>query len=233
MIKLSKRLKAIAEYVGKTDKIADIGTDHAFLPIYLVQNSLVKSAIAMDIRKGPLEKARLHIKESGLDDLIETRLSDGMKKLLPSEVDTVVIAGLGGNLMINILEAAKFLKPFLKNYILSPHSEWDLVRKYLLENSYDIVSEDMIKDEGKYYIILKVKDTDSLKGYDREIYYKFGYFLIKNKNEILKEYLEKELIKYKDILDSLTGSKSTDLIDKRKTEIQEYISLILEAKNEM
>ena len=106
-MELSKRLKAVAELVTPGQKIADIGTDHAYIPIWLVEEKRAVSAIAMDINQGPLAKAKENIELHGLSSYIETRLSDGMKKLCPNEADSVIIAGMGGGLVMKILEDVK------------------------------------------------------------------------------------------------------------------------------
>ena len=105
---LSQRLKLIAAFVPQDSRIADIGTDHGFVPIYLAKQGRIKSALAMDVRKGPLERAAVHIKEAAVSDIpIETRLSDGLQKLKPGEADTVIVAGMGGELELRILRDGK------------------------------------------------------------------------------------------------------------------------------
>ena len=113
------------------DVVADIGCDHGFVPIYLVKQLISPKAIAMDIGKGPLQRAAGHIQESGLEDRIETRLSNGMEQLKIGEVDTVILSGIGGPLMIQILEAGKEVVQSLKELVLSPQSEVEEVRRYL------------------------------------------------------------------------------------------------------
>ena len=103
-MKLSKRLETVASFVPKGSNIADIGTDHGYVPIYLVREGQAEHAVAMDVRKGPLERARAHVAEAGLGSRIDVRLSDGLAGLKPGEADCVVIAGMGGELIIHILE---------------------------------------------------------------------------------------------------------------------------------
>lgn len=102
-MKLSKRLEMVASFVGIQAQIADVGTDHGYIPIALVEQKLVKKAIAMDIKPGPLERAREHIRQYGLQEKIETRLSDGVKQLSVGEADTVIIAGMGGELVLSLI----------------------------------------------------------------------------------------------------------------------------------
>ena len=106
-MQLSRRLTLIASMVDKTDSVADVGTDHGYVPIYLVENNIVSKAIAMDINQGPLTRADENIKRKGLDNRITTRLSDGVRELKPGETDAIVVAGMGGQLIIKILEEGR------------------------------------------------------------------------------------------------------------------------------
>ena len=106
-MELSKRLYAVAGLVTKGASVADIGTDHGYIPIYLIEQGISPKAIALDINKGPLERARMHIVGHGLKDRIETRLSDGLEAVMPGEVDTMIAAGMGGGLIIKILTEGK------------------------------------------------------------------------------------------------------------------------------
>ena len=155
LIKLSKRLLTVANMVTKGSVVADIGTDHGYLPIYLVQNSISEHVIAMDVNKGPLNKASLNIRQLHLEDKIDTRLSDGLNILKRNEANTVTICGMGGKLIAKILESGKDKISPDNELILSPQSEIQQFREYLLQSGYRIVKEDMILDEGKFYVIIK------------------------------------------------------------------------------
>ena len=97
-MELSKRLQAVADLVTEGASVADIGTDHGYIPIYLIEHHIAEKVIALDINRGPLERARMHIVGHGLKEKIETRLSDGLEKVLPGEVDTMIAAGMGGGI---------------------------------------------------------------------------------------------------------------------------------------
>ena len=157
MIKLSKRLAMVASFVPKGSRIADIGTDHGYLPICLVEQGICPGAVAMDVGRGPLGRANAHIREHGLSGVIETRLSDGLARLRPGEADTVVMAGMGGQLVIHILENGRHMWESLENLILSPQSDLAQVRRWLEENGFQIEREDMVLDEGKYYTAMLAK----------------------------------------------------------------------------
>lgn len=229
-MKLSRRLELVASFVEPGSRIADVGTDHGYVPIWLVEQNTAVSAIAMDVRPGPLERAQKHIKLHGLEERIETRLSDGVSKLNSGEADTVVIAGMGGELVIHILEEGRHVWDSVKTWILSPQSELDKVRRYLEDQGFCIVKEDMTCDEGKYYTVMKViRGTMNLS---RDSYYLYGKYLSEHKNPVLKEFLNKEKCLYQNVLKQLElhgteGSKS------RKQEILLQLQWIEEILNEM
>ncbi|MFQ8841601.1 MAG: class I SAM-dependent methyltransferase [Clostridium fessum] len=152
-VKLSKRLERIASFVQPGSRVADIGTDHGYVPIWLVQKGVCPSALAMDVRKGPLERAEEHVEEVGLSGKIELRLSDGLAKLKAGEADTVVIAGMGGKLTCRILEQGRHVwenwSEGKERLILSPQSEQDEVRHFLEEQGFSILREAMLTERGK------------------------------------------------------------------------------------
>lgn len=156
--KLSLRLQAVADFVTNGNRVADIGTDHGFLAIYLIQSGRCPHAVAMDVRKGPLQRAREHIAAAGLTDRIDTRLSDGAAALAPGEAESAVIAGMGGLTVIQILEAAKAAQGWLglREWILEPQSDLAKVRRYLWENGFSINRENLVLEDGKYYPVLHV-----------------------------------------------------------------------------
>ena len=153
IINISERLKCVAGLVNKGARVADIGTDHAYLPIYLVQNGISNKGYACDVRKEPLRRAKLHIDEYGLSDKITTQLCDGLKGISKGDVDTVTICGMGGKLMKNILKAGIDKLGNNTQLVLSAQSELRDFRKYLLETGIDIKSEHMLLEDGKYYFI--------------------------------------------------------------------------------
>ena len=165
---LSNRMEAVVNMVSpQSFVIADIGCDHAYVSIALVERKLAQKVIAMDVRKGPLEIAKKNVTAYAMTDEIELRLSDGLDKILPGEADVIVIAGMGGLLIRDILERGKKIldvdgkRPEL---ILQPQSDLAEVRIFLQENAYDIQQEKMLIEEGKYYTIIKaVPKRDKVK----------------------------------------------------------------------
>lgn len=205
---LSKRLKAVADMVTMGNNAADIGTDHGYVPIYLVKNNISKQAYAMDINEGPLKIADKNIRFEGLDTKITTVLSNGMDKLKDNMAETVIIAGMGGDLIVDILSKGKNIKG-IKELVLSPHKRVDLVRKYLVGNHWKIAEERMVIDSGKYYIIIRAVKGEEKEYTDVELIY--GRFLLEHKNKTLEQYLIKENEKFSNILNRMkkSGSRNT------------------------
>lgn len=214
-MQLSKRLYEISQMVTKGNRLVDIGTDHGYIPIYLVKYGEIPSALAMDINKGPILRAYEHIKENGLEDKIETRLSDGLCKYSKGEGDSVIIAGMGGALTVKILTEGKDKLEGISELILSPQSEIFLVREYLQRENYIIIEEKMVFDEGKYYTIIKAvegKDSNTYSEFEME----YGYVLIKNRDEVFKQFLIKEREKYQNIVKRLKDNPSEISKKRRK-----------------
>ena len=201
---LSKRLTTIASLVPAGSRVADVGTDHGYTPIYLVKNGIAVSAIAMDVRKGPLSRAAEHVQEYGLEDKIQLRLSDGLEKLQAGEADAVIISGLGGPLMIDILTRGHQVAETVDTLVLSPQSDIPGVRVYLREHGYRIDKEVFMKDEGKYYTVMVVTHGVSEQG--RYIDDLFGRQLLEEKDPLLREYLEKEQARYQQLIPSLESA---------------------------
>lgn len=232
-MKLSKRLEMIASLVPKGSKIADIGTDHGYIPIYLIQEKIAVHGIAMDVRKGPLERAEAHIREAGLCGSIEVRLSNGLSKLLENEADCVIIAGMGGELMIHILEEGKRLWDTIPFWVLSPHSEPHKVRRFLDIHEFFIEKEIMLKEDGKYYpAFLVSKGTGKRMNYEKEIFYRYGKLLLEVKECVLMEYLKAEEKQLEEILKVLSQS-GTEAAESRKQELKGALAGNKEAQNEM
>lgn len=223
MAELSKRLQAVAELVTPGMRLADVGTDHAYIPIYLTQNGLVPSAIAMDINKGPLERADTHILEHGLDGKIVTRLSDGLVNLKMEEADTMIAAGMGGGLVIHILNEDPEKTRSLKELVLQPQSELAKVRRYLEEHRFRIVAEDMVEEDGKYYPMMKLVHGEEAPYSQEELYY--GRLLLKKKNPVLYQFLQREHSLKKGIADRL-GNQTGKGAESRQKELQDELERI-------
>ena len=207
-MQLSKRLQLVASFVSKGKITADIGTDHGYVPIYLVRNQVVPYAYACDVNKGPLERASAHIAEAGLTGQIETRLGSGLSVLKPGEADAVVIAGMGGPLMQKLLEESRDVVALVTELILSPHSEVDGVRKYLHKAGFSIVQEAMIYDEGKFYTVLKA--VPGQEDAYTEMEYRFGKRLIEARDKVFLDYLQDCIRKLQTLQNRLAESGLTE-----------------------
>lgn len=231
MIKLSKRMSAVATMVTPGSVVADVGTDHGYVPIALVQQGKIPRAIAMDINKGPLMRAQEHISMCQLEDYIETRLSDGVEALEAGEVDSILIAGMGGDLVIHILNEGLDVCRQAKELILQPQSELARVRQYLREHLFQIIDEDMVIEDGKYYPMMKVVPVE------QDNFWRFlpeetilpcdmyGPLLLKNGNPSLRKYLVKQHKQLNMILKELEKQPDSEAITLRKQQVLEEISL--------
>ena len=227
MVKLSNRLLAVASFVTDGNILADVGTDHGYIPIYLMQEKRIRKAIAMDINAGPLQRAKEHIEIYGLKDYIETRLSDGVAALVPGEVDTVLIAGMGGGLVMHILEEGKEVCMQAKELVLQPQSELERVRAYLWSNGYVILEEDMILEDEKFYPMMRVayENVINMECAGNILFCRYGKQLLEQKNTILKEYLKREEKLYAGILENLSRTAVSDKTKERMTEVEEVLRL--------
>ena len=216
-MELSKRLYAVAGLVTEGASVADIGTDHGYVPIYLVERGIASKVIAMDVNQGPLNRARMHIVGHGLGERIETRLSDGLARIRPGEVDTVIVSGMGGPLTIRILQEGKEVADQLNALILQPQSEICRVRRFLTENGYRIEQEDMVLEDGKYYPVMRV--VHGTKEPYEEWEYLYGKRLLEARHPVLLEFLKRELHIKESILEQLAGRSGSESARERAEEI--------------
>ena len=223
---LSKRLQAVADLVTPGNRLADIGTDHGYVPIWLYEQGRIPSALAMDLREGPLQRAKEHIRMHGLDEKIKTRLSDGLEKLLPGEADSIVIAGMGGMLVVKILTQGQAVLDSVQELILQPQSDLDAVREYLHRTGFVIVQEEMVFEEGKYYPMMKAVHGENTD--DRKIWFLYGRLLLENRHPVLESYLQKEYDSCCKLLEKLSKT-ATEVASRRCEELLEKKHLIEEA----
>ncbi len=187
MKNLSPRLEAVASLVRRGRRVADIGTDHAYLPVCLVQSGVTDFAIAADLRKGPLENAKKAVEEAGLEDKITLRLSDGLTQINPDEADEIVIAGMGGILIAQIIENAPWLQKGDKHLILQPMSHPEVLRKFLVTNGYNILCETVCEDAGKLYCVMSVEFCGEY--IKRPAFYEYYGEILRCKTELANTYL--------------------------------------------
>lgn len=229
-MQLSERLLAVAGLVTPGLRLADVGTDHGYIPLWLTEQGVIPGAIALDINRGPLERARENIKRHGLEEKIETRLSDGVAALRPGEAESVVIAGMGGSLVIKILEEGTEVLRTVKELVLQPQSDIDRVRRYLYESGYQITKEKMILEDGKYYPMMYAVHGIAEKLSDIE--YLYGPCLLKNRDACLKTCLEKEKGTFRRVKEELAKS-GTPRAEERMKEIEEKLEQLKRAEEMM
>ncbi|MBR6510575.1 MAG: SAM-dependent methyltransferase [Clostridia bacterium] len=225
MLKLSERLLTISEFINEKAMVCDIGTDHGFLAIHLIESGKTDKVIAADIAKKPLENARKNIEKSGISG-IELRLSNGFSAINPGEIDTAVIAGMGGEVIAEIIKCGKKVaarKDF--NLILQPTTSPEALRKFLYQNGYEIISEKAVFENSKLYSVMKV----CFKGVSNpqtEGFYFIGK--VNPKTESGYKYIKKQLERNRKCMESLENipKKQKEFLYYKKvfTEIEEVLN---------
>lgn len=234
--------------MGEGCVLADIGTDHAYVPLFLLECGRIPSAIAMDVNRGPLERAKVNVRSSGYEDCIDLRLSDGFAALMPGEAKSAVIAGMGGPLTIRILKEGARTVRALDECILQPQSEVEQVRAFLLGEGFSFLEEDMVEEDGKYYPMMKVRPPaesgehedacagpddacaspdnacagpDDARQWDRTEL-RYGRLLLRKRHPVLEQFLEREIRLRKDLLARLE-TEETSRAAARMGEIKEEL----------
>lgn len=194
-VQLSGRLQALADMVTPGNVVADVGCDHGYLSIYLLERGIAPRVIAGDVRKGPLSAARAHVEERGLSAYIETRLSDGLEEYAPGEAQTLICAGMGGRLMQRILLQHPDVTGAFQEMILQPQSELGLFRVFLREQGFVVTDENILCEDGKYYFVFRAVPEGSVAaaecGRPDRLGDKYGEKLLESRHPVLKAYLEK------------------------------------------
>ena len=231
-MKLSKRLQKIADLVGEDSIVCDIGTDHGYIPVYLIKNNISKKVIGTDISKGSLDKIIELVQKEALEDRIECRLGDGLDILEEKEVDSLIIAGMGGILISEILEEGREVTEHIENFILQPMVGSKELRRYLVYNGYKIISEDLLFEEGKFYeIILAQRGKQKI---DKDIHYEISQLLIRDRHPLLREFLEYKINKVKKVMDEIKDIKtqgSKKKYKELKSLLEEYEEVVEEIES--
>ncbi len=234
-VELSARMQALADMVTPGSIVCDVGCDHGWVSIYLVQQKIAPKVYAMDVRTGPLERAKEHIAEYRLESYIETRLSDGLANLQAGQADCMVCAGMGGPLMRRILTEGRSKARAMKELILQPQSDWPLFRRFLREEGYRTIQENMIYEDGKYYPMVKVipvevaqvsvADTEA----EQELWDTFGELLLKGKNTVLRQYLDFSAEQVEKLLQHLRAQGGIRA-EERVVELEKELCILQKAK---
>ena len=251
---LSERLRAVTELVTKGNRVADIGCDHAYTSIYLVEKEIAPCAIAMDINAGPIERAKENVALYGLKDQITVRRSNGVKELEVGEADTLLITGMGGLLMKKILSDKLEVTNMAKELVLQPQSEVEELRRFLHSIGFVITAEQMRKEDDKFYVMFRAekaclqskecdmknsitsdfdkKNPNSEESYNQtwtDLEYRYGAYLLKERPTVFLEYLDWELQQKEQILGNLEQietEKATVRREQLRKEIEELKGLL-------
>lgn len=224
---LTKRLETIKNLVNNSKITVDVGTDHGYVPISLITEKRALKVIACDINKGPLNNARANIQKAGLLEKIELRLGGGLVPCEMGEADTVIIAGMGGILIKDILEESYIKAQSAEKLILQPMNSQDVLREYLINNNFSIKNEHLAIEGEKIYNIMEVVPKKETKDYLKESFLNFGNPQNFEKNEQFKIYTEKNIKRIERVLTNLKKAKNYDEneVEKLKNilaELEEY-----------
>lgn len=226
-VRLSNRLLEIVNFVPKNSIVADVGTDHGYIPIHLIESGISKKVIATDISKNSLDKTIAYVEELDLVNYIETRLGDGLRPIGLNEVDTVIMAGMGGILIRDILEKDKDIRDSIAHFIFQPMVASSELRRYLVENDFQIIDEGLAREDDKFYEIIYAKRGKSSIG--KNINYEIGERLIEKRHPLLVEFLRYKIDILEKVLRELEEKESSKSraryleIHRLKEEFQEVL----------
>lgn len=216
-MKITKRLERVASHISKGSIVLDIGTDHGYIPVFLVEKGLSPFAIAADVNKKPLDKAKELIAENKMNDKVETRLGSGFEIIKDGEVDEVIIAGMGGVLISDLITAAGEIPKKLKKLVLQPMQAQKELRKYLLKNGYEIIEEELVKEDGRIFeiIVVEYKGQDFSDGME-EIDFEISKKHRNQNNPLFIEFLERKIHEEESILEKIKGKETKEVNEKRE-----------------
>ena len=221
-IKLSNRLQAVARQIPAGLRVADVGTDHGYLPVYLVVNDIAHKVIDSDRGKRPLDSARKLISLLSLENQIDVRLGDGLSVLQPDEAEVICLAGMGGVAIKEIISAGLPLAQAAKRLVLQPQRNVPAVRRFLVSNGFKIVAEDLAEDDGFYYEIIAV-EPGLMELTEQEA--DFGPLLLRDGHPLFKDFLILKETDLTQLLAAMADNNSKDSLQ-RKKQLEEEISRI-------
>lgn len=224
-IPITERLKTAAEMIGQANILCDIGCDHGYLPIYLIQNEQIQFAYACDLRDGPLKTASRNIRDFHMKEQIQTVKSDGLHELNQLSFDVISICGMGGRLIAEILERDKEIALRAKKLVLQPMSEIPVLRKFLGENGFVITEERLALEDRRFYVLLSVTPGEETNR--EEMDYILGRKLFLRSDSLTKAYLKKETERFQAILEARGGEKNAPEIHRILSELKKYAKIII------
>lgn len=204
---IGNRLEAIGRLVPRYATVADIGTDHAYLPVWLIKNGIIHHAIAADIAAGPCAAAKSTVSQYGLQLLIDIRQGNGLSVLEPGEVANVILAGMGAATMIEILEANPKVVNCLNNLILQPMTGANLLRTWSQKMGFMISAENLSKESGRFYVALVIKPNKKAHTVLTPLELEIGPCLLRHRPKLLHEYAKSLLQHYRYQLEQMCQSK--------------------------
>lgn len=227
--KLSIRLETVANYVPKNSRLADIGSDHAYLPCYLAKKGQISFGIAGEVAQGPFQSAEKNVMAEGLSTMIQVRMGDGLAVIQPGDADCITIAGMGGTLIASILENGKEKLETVKRLVLQPNLNAVAIRTWLVENHWELIAEEILEEDNKIYEILAAEKGDPLTPYrvaPLETGLLVGPFLLKRKEAAFKKKWSLEVENWKRIYAQLESAAPSAETEEKKLELLEKISLV-------
>jgi tRNA (adenine22-N1)-methyltransferase len=222
--KLSERLQTVASFVPTGAIVADIGSDHAYLPCYLVMNGIAKGAIAGEVVKGPYESAERQVRTEGLTEQIKVRLADGLAAVEPDDhVDTVTIAGMGGPLIVSILEKHPESLNNVTRLILQPNIHAKVIREWALENDWAIYDEVILEEDDKIYEVLVLQRGEMTLTEAETL---LGPILLKRQNDAFKLKWSKEMANWERVRMAIENAERTPENDAKLQELAHLKQLV-------
>jgi len=220
--KLSKRLETVASYIPIGSKVADIGSDHAYLPCYLVHQGIAVKAVAGEVAKGPFESAFQEVRKEGLKESVIVRFADGLDAIEEhDDIDVITIAGMGGPLIASILEKGKDKLRHVTRLILQPNVHAKAIRDWAMAHDWKLIDEAILKEDEKIYEVL-VLEPGPIHYTEAELL--MGPFLMKNQDDVFIRKWTGELNQWKRILESLKFA--TEEQSERRVEVERLITLV-------
>lgn len=225
--RLSERLSRVAHYVPTAAIVADIGSDHAYLPCYLIHNHLASKAIAGEVAKGPYDSAIAHVREEQLEKAISVRFANGLKAIVSEDaVDTVTIAGMGGPLIATILNNDLDRLATVKRLILQPNIHAKAIRDWAITNGWKLIAEDILREDNKIYEILVLEKGEMFLTPNQLL---LGPFLMESKKEVFLSKWQKESLEWKRILEAIQDAELSQEVKMKKEELELKLQIVKEA----
>ncbi|MDM5156488.1 tRNA (adenine(22)-N(1))-methyltransferase TrmK [Bacillus sp. DX1.1] len=229
-VKLSKRLEEVVREIPVGSTIADIGSDHAYLPCYTIINNIATKAVAGEVVDGPFRSAQATVAECGLQEKVDVRKGNGLAVITPGEVDVITIAGMGGALIRDILENGKEKLNGVTRLILQPNIAAHHIREWFVENGWELIHEKIIKEDGKIYEIVVGEKGDPLAPYheNKQASLFIGPFLMKEKSDTFVEKWESELKNFQNIIKQLERATASEDTKVKREEVLAKMKMIEE-----